>query len=145
MEPRIVGALQPKAGGYRLELRIPLSMLGERFGVVIDDRDRRGGDPTSYGTLRSDDLHTVGRLIVASPELTTYLKQFRQPGLRLSVLAPEGRVLSQVDALAEARDLPPERGILTQVYRRFVDTPGRRKIIDSTADIYDRERKQMIG
>src|SRR5581483_7987968 len=56
-EPRIVGALQPRAGGYRLELRVPLSMLGERFGVLIDDRDQRGGDPVSYGTLRSDDLH----------------------------------------------------------------------------------------
>src|SRR5215475_11243806 len=99
MEPRIVGALQPKASGYRLELRIPLSMLGEHFGVVIDDRDRRGGDPVSYGTLRSDSLHTVGRLIVASPELTSYLRQFRQPGLRLSVLAPppDSRVLAQVD------------------------------------------------
>src|SRR3984893_14203950 len=90
-EPRILGALQPTARGYRLELRIPLSMLGERFGVLIDDRDRRGADPVSYGTLRSDDLHTVGRLIVAAPELTTYLKQFRQPGMRLAVAAPEGR------------------------------------------------------
>jgi signal transduction histidine kinase len=144
-EPRIVGALQPKAGGYRLELRIPLSMLGERFGVVIDDRDQRGADPVSYGTLRSDDLHTVGRLIVASPELAIYLRQFRQPGLRLSVLGQEGRILAQLDALAEARDLPPERGMLAQFYRRFVDRPGARKIIESTADIYDREHKQVIG
>jgi two-component system sensor histidine kinase ChvG len=102
-EPRIAGALQPTAGGYGLELRVPLSMLGERFGVLIDDRDRRGADPVSYGTLRSDDLHTVGRLIVASPELTAYLKQFGQPGLRLAVAAPEGRLLAQVDALSQAR------------------------------------------
>jgi two-component system, OmpR family, sensor histidine kinase ChvG len=144
-EPRIIGALQPTARGYRLELRIPLSMLGERFGVLIDDRNQRGADPVSYGTLRSDDLHTVGRLIVASPELTTYLKQFRQPGLRLSVAAPEGRLLAQVDALSEANVLGPERGILAQFYRRFVDRPGARRVIDSTADIYDREHRQIIG
>jgi signal transduction histidine kinase len=144
-EPRILGALQPTARGYRLELRIPLSMLGERFGVLIDDRDRRGADPVSYGTLRSDDLHTVGRLIVASPELTTYLKQFRQPGLRLAVAAPEGQLLAQVDALSDAKVLGPERGILAQFYRRFVDRPGTRRVIDSTADIYDREHKQIIG
>src|SRR5262249_43044812 len=54
-EPRVVGALQPTVGGYRLELRIPLSMIKERFGVLIDDRDQRGADPVSYGTLRSDD------------------------------------------------------------------------------------------
>jgi signal transduction histidine kinase len=120
-------------------------MLGERFGVLIDDRGQRGADPVSYGTLRSDDLHTVGRLIVASPELTTYLKQFRQPGLRLSVAAPEGRLLAQVDALSEAAVLGPERGILAQFYRRFVDRPGTRRVIDSAADIYDREHKQIIG
>src|ERR1700730_6358446 len=144
-EPRILGALQPTARGYRLELRIPLSMLGERFGVLIDDRDRRGADPVSYGTLRSDDLHTVGRLIVASPELTTYLRQFRQPGLRVAVEAPEGRLLAQVDALSEARVLGPEPGILAQFYRRFVDRPGTRRVIDSAADIYDREHKRVIG
>jgi two-component system sensor histidine kinase ChvG len=144
-EPRIVGALQPTPSGYRLELRIPLSMLGERFGVLIDDRNQRGADPVSYGTLRSDDLHTVGRLIVAAPELTAYLKQFRQPGLRLSVAAPEGRLLARVDALSEASVLAPEPGILARVYRRFVDRPGTRRIIDSTADIYDREHKQIIG
>jgi signal transduction histidine kinase len=144
-EPRILGALQPTARGYRLELRIPLSMLGERFGVLIDDRDQRGADPVSYGTLRSDDLHTVGRLIVASPELTTYLKQFRQPGLRVAVAAPEGRLLAQVDALSEAKVLAPEPGILARFYRRFVDRPGTRRVIDSTADIYDREHKQIIG
>lgn len=144
-EPRILGVLQPSASGYRLELRIPLSMLGERFGVLIDDRDRRGADPVSYGTLRSDDLHTAGRLIVAAPELTTYLKQFKQPGLRLSVAAREGRMLAQVDALAETRELPPERGVLAQFYRRFVDRPGTRRIIESTADIYDREHKRIIG
>ena len=75
-------------------MRIPLSMLNEHFGVLIDDRNKRGADPVSYGTLRSDDLHTVGRLIVASPELGSYLKQFSQPGLRLAVAAPEGRLLA---------------------------------------------------
>jgi two-component system, OmpR family, sensor histidine kinase ChvG len=144
-EPRIVGALQPTARGYRLELRIPLSMLGERFGVLIDDRDQRGADPVSYGTLRSDDLHTVGRLIVASPELATYLKQFTQPGLRLSVSAPGGWLLAQVDALSATNALGPQRGILAQFYRRFVDRPGMRRIIDSAADIYDRKHERVIG
>src|SRR5258708_37865462 len=98
-------------------------MLGERFGVLIDDRNQRGADPVSYGTLRSDDLHTAGRLIVAAPELTTYLKQFRQAGLRLAVAAPERRLLAQVDALSEAHVLGPERGVLAQFARRFVDRP----------------------
>jgi two-component system sensor histidine kinase ChvG len=144
-ETRILGALQPTAQGYRVELRIPLSMLGERFGVLIDDRNQRGADPVSYGTLRSDDLHTVGRLIVASPELTPYLRQFSQPGLRIAVAAPEGRLLAQADALSVASVLGPERGILAQFYRRFVDRPGTRRVIDSAAEIYDREHRRVIG
>ncbi|MDB6043309.1 MAG: hypothetical protein JWM63_1860 [Gammaproteobacteria bacterium] len=144
-EPRIVGAWQPSPQGYRLEVRIPLSMIGPRFGVLIDDRDERGATPVSYGTLRSDDLHTVGRLIVAAPELTGYLAQFMQPGLRLSVATPSGRSLAQADALAQVTELGPERGVLARFYRRFVDRPGERKLIESAAPIYDREHRDVIG
>ena len=144
-EPRIIGAWQPSPQGYRVELRVPLSMLGKRCGVLIDDRDERGATPVSYGTLRSDDLHTVGRLIVASPGLTAYLAQFMQPGLRLSVTTPQGRVLAQADALAQASELGPERGILARFYRRFVDRPGERRLIESTSAIYDRDRQQILG
>jgi len=144
-EARIVGALQPTSQGYRIEMRIPLSMLGEHFGVLIDDRNQRGADPVSYGTLRSDDLHTVGRLIVAAPELAPYLRQFNQAGVRITVSADEGRLLAQADALAVPNALGSDPGILTQLYRRFVDRPGKRRIIDAKADILDRGHKQVIG
>src|SRR5262249_29289839 len=131
--------------GYRVEVRVPLSMLGKRFGVLVDDRDERGADPVSYGTLRSDDLHTVGRLVAASPELNNYLSQFMQPGLKLVVTAPDGRVLAQADALAQARELGPDPGILARFYRRFVDRPGERRLIESVTPIYDREHRETIG
>jgi two-component system, OmpR family, sensor histidine kinase ChvG len=145
-EPRITGAWQLTPNGYRLGLKIPLSMLGDRFGVLIDDRNQRGADPVSYGTLRSDDLHTVGRLIAASPELTAYLKQFLQPGLRLEVFTPAGRPLAQADAMKQVTAaLGQDRGILARVYRRFVDRPGTRQILDSTASIFDRDHQKVIG
>src|SRR5579871_5288354 len=120
-------------------------MLGAHFGVLIDDRSERGALPVSYGTLRSDDLHTVGRLIAASPDLTSYLHQFIQPGLRLSVAMPDGRLLAQADALSQPAELGPGRGILARLYRRFVDHPGATQVIDSAAPIYDRERRETIG
>jgi len=83
IEPRIRGAWQMSADGYRLELRVPLSMLGKGFGVLVDDRDARGALPVSYGTLRPDDLHTMGQLILAAPELGRYLTQFLQPFLEI--------------------------------------------------------------
>ncbi len=105
VEPRIRGAWQPMKDGYRIELRVPMSMLGNGFGVLVDDRDARGATPVSYGSLRSDDLHTLGRLIFASPELSAYLAQFIQPGLKLAVRAPSGRVLARADALGQVSGL----------------------------------------
>jgi len=144
-EPRITGALQPSVKGYRVELQVPLSMIGRRFGVLIDDRDERGGVPVSYGTLRPDDLHTVGRLIVSAPELTGYLAQFMQPGLRLSVTTASGRLLAQADALAQVTELGPHHSILARFYRRFVDRPGERTYIVSDVPIHDRDHRSIIG
>ncbi len=145
LEPRLHGAWQLMGHGYRLELRVPMSMLGNGFGVLVDDRDARGADPVSYGTLRSDDLHTLGRLIVAAPELTSYLAQFMQPGLKLAVMTPSGRVLARADALAQVAGLGSEPPLLARLYRRFVDRPGARPLLESSAPIYDRDHKTIIG
>jgi two-component system sensor histidine kinase ChvG len=144
-DPRVVGALQPQPGGYDLEIALPLSMVGRELGVLLDDRDRRGAAPLSYGTLRSNDLHTAGRLIVASPSLTPYLAQFMQPGMRLSVSTPGGAVLAQSDELAVPGALAPEPGVLTDLYRRFVDRRGEPRFITSTAPIYDGSHHSQIG
>src|SRR5579863_7987634 len=145
LEPRVHGAWQPTHDGYRIELRVPLSMLGSRFGVLVDDRDARGAVPVSYGTLRSDDLHTLGRLIVADPALVSYLMQFLQPGLKLAVTAPDGRVLARADALAQSTTLGAEAPLLARLYRRFVDRPGERQLLESDAPIYDRDHAAVIG
>jgi two-component system, OmpR family, sensor histidine kinase ChvG len=145
IEPRIHGAWQPMDHGYTIELRVPMSMLGNGFGVLVDDRDARGAEPVSYGTLRSDDLHTLGRLIVAAPELGTYLTQFMQPGLKLAVTTPAGRVLAHADALAQLRGLGSDPPILARLYRRFVDRPGAQPPLESSAPIVDRDHKTVIG
>ena len=145
IEPRVGGAWQPTREGYRIEMRVPLSMIGSRFGVLVDDRDRRGGVPVSYGTLRSEDLHTLGRLLVASPELGGYLAQFLQPGLRLAISTPDGRVLARADALAQSTDLSAGAPLLARLYRRFVDRPGERQLLEAAAPIYDRDHLGIIG
>lgn len=144
-EPRIIGAWQPSPKGYRVELRIPLSMIGGRFGVLIDDRDVRGGTPVSYGSLRSDDLHTIGRLIVASPDLSAYLTQFMQPGLRLTVRTPGGRVLADADALAQSVELGRDSSLLASFYSAFVDAANKSAFIQAATPIYDAERAEVIA
>src|SRR5207253_1508358 len=126
LEPRIRGAWQPMSHGYRIELRAPLSMLGNGFGVLVDDRDGRGADPVSYGTLRSDDLHTLGRLIVAAPELTSYLAQFMQPGLKLAASTPSGLAL-RLSRLRQASESALTRsGLVTS----FPETDSRDELGD---------------
>jgi two-component system sensor histidine kinase ChvG len=144
-DPRVVGALQPTPVGYDVEIGMPLSMVGNQFGVLLDDRDQRGATPLSYGTLRSSDLHTLGRLIVASPSLTPYLAQFMQPGMRLRVTTAGGSVLAQSDELAVPGVLAPEPGILTQLYRRIVDRQGEPPYILSSAPIYDAARHAIVA
>jgi two-component system sensor histidine kinase ChvG len=145
LEPRIRGAWQSTADGYRLEVRVPLSMIGKGFGVLVDDRDVRGALPLSYGTLRTDDLHTIGHLILAAPELNAYLSQFLQPGLKLSVTTPAGRILARADAAAPPTVLKPEAPILARLYRRFIDRPEARAPLESASAIYDRDHAFEIG
>ena len=145
LEPRIRGAWMPTPDGYRLELRVPLSLIGKGFGVLIDDRDARGALPVSYGTLRPDDLHTIGHLILAAPQLNTYLGQFLQPGLRLAVTTPAGRVLARADALAQPTGLGTDTPMLERLYRRFIDRPGERQPLIARSPIYDRDHAVEIG
>ncbi|MBV9621835.1 MAG: hypothetical protein JO341_12550 [Gammaproteobacteria bacterium] len=145
LEPRIRGAWQPTPEGYRLELRVPLSMLGSSFGVLIDDRDARGATPVSYGTLRPDDLHTMGRLITPAPELAHYLGQFLQPGLQLAVSTPDGRLLARADALAVPSPLQAAPSLPTRLYRRFIDRPQRPGPLRVVSPIYDADRQLLIA
>jgi two-component system, OmpR family, sensor histidine kinase ChvG len=143
-EPRIEGAWQPMKGGYRVELRIPMSMLGARLGVLVDDRDTRGAPASSYGTLFTNTLTTRGRLIAADPELDAYLAQFVQPGLRLAVLTPGGGELAKADNLGFPTEFGPSRGILTQIYRGILERPGDPKVVEVSAPIYG-SHKSVIG
>jgi two-component system, OmpR family, sensor histidine kinase ChvG len=144
-EPRIVGGWQPMTGGYQVELRIPLSMLGARLGVLVDERARRGADPVSFGTLDHDSLAPLGRLLIPSPQLGNYLAQFIQPGQRLTVLGADQAVLSRVDALSVATVGSSERGLLPQLYRRLLERRDDAKVVEAQAPITGLDRKQTLG
>jgi signal transduction histidine kinase len=134
-EPRIAGAWRATREGYRVELRVPLSMLGSRLGVLIDDRDARGAEAASFGTLRPDDLATRGRLIAPAAALKAHLQQFVQPGATLSVISRSGALLARTTAAPLPVDFGADRGLLSQVYRRVLDPSGERRIVAARAPI----------
>lgn len=120
VEPRIEGAWQRRDDGWRMELRIPLSMLGDRLGVLVDDRDRRGAEPVSLGSLYTNTLAPRGRLLAASPELRDYLARFRQPGVRIIAASTAGTVIAETNALAVPSQTTPASALLSQLYRGFM-------------------------
>jgi signal transduction histidine kinase len=145
VEPRVAAAWKPNNTGYRVELRIPLSMLGSRLGVLIDDRDVRGAEAKSYGTLRSEDLRTRGRLIAASPNLSAYLTQFLQPGMHLSLTTQQGTPLADAESSAIAGPAAKNRSTLEQLYRRLLNRTGERRVTQAHAPIHDQGNRRVIG
>jgi dedicated sortase system histidine kinase len=119
-EPRITGHWLRRTQGWRLELRLPLSMLGERFGVLLDDRDRRGADPDSIGSLYTNTLAPRGRLLAAAPELRDELARFRQSGMRIQAATANGTVVAEVNALPGPSQLSAGNALLSQLYRGFM-------------------------
>src|SRR5207249_4731318 len=126
--------------------------------VLLEVRDEHplfdapGTNPLDPGTFGDrvwlgfeDSQGEERQVILAAPELTSYLAQFMQPGLKLAVSTPSGRVLARADALARLTGLGAETPILARLYRRFVDRPGTRALLESSAPIYDRDHKTVIG
>lgn len=120
-ESRISAVMQRSREGYVLEMSVPLSMIGQHCGVLVDDRDRRGATRNSYGTLDISDLRATGRLIAASPDLSDHLRQFSQPGVELTVASSTGAVLTRIDAPALPGDYTRLRGFLPRMYRLLLD------------------------
>jgi dedicated sortase system histidine kinase len=121
VEPRIHGVWQRAADGWVLEVSVPLSMIGQHLGVLIDDRDRRGAPRASFGTLEASDLRATGRLVAASPDLNDHLRQFAQPGVELRVASASGALLTKLEAPALPGDYTRLRGFLPRMYRLFLD------------------------
>ena len=145
-EPRISGAWRRRANGWVAEIRIPLSMIGDRLGVLVDDRDRRGATPLSLGSLSTQDLAPRGRLLAAAPELGTYLARFRQPGVRIAVTNTTGAILAEADALPASVELSGAQALLSRVYRRFLErsTLAQRRVETERGRI-DRIQAEQAG
>src|SRR5256884_9857937 len=58
LQPGIPRARPAMNHRQRIQLRGPPAMLRHGLRGLVEDRDARGADPSSFGTRRSDDLHT---------------------------------------------------------------------------------------
>ncbi len=104
---RIQGSWREIEEGYILELRIPLSLIGDRLGFAIADVDdnQQREIKTLIGTSPIQNLETVGKVFIPSPEIERIARSLgNTPGRRLWVLDKQQRVLAKNGKLK--RDFP---------------------------------------
>ena len=95
-EPTIRAHWQDVGGGYQLEARIPLSLLGTHLGIVVQnttDRDDAGVRSASYNA------RAPGMFVTTSPELGAIAANLIQPGMRLLITDAAGWRLAVVGDL----------------------------------------------
>lgn len=100
-EPRIKGEWQPHQGGYTVELRIPLSMLGDKLAIAVADVD----DPTSrhveniVASTHTEQADQLGTIVIPSPQMEALLNRLQRANQRIWVIDPNYRVIGIADTL----------------------------------------------
>jgi HAMP domain-containing protein len=98
-DTRVAAYWQDAPGGYRLEARIPQSILGVRLGLIVTNT----GDTNSPGIRSATfDGEMPGRYVTVSPVLQSVAAGYVQPGLRLIVTDARGWRLGQAGSISGA-------------------------------------------
>ena len=95
-EPTILALWQDVPGGFQLESRIPLSLLGTHIGISIRNTSSVHERGTTSSTLLAG---TPGEFVRISPELTRIAQDLVQPGTRLVVTDRRGWRIASVGDL----------------------------------------------
>jgi len=119
-DARIIGVWQETPGGYAVEVRVPLNLIGETLGVGVIDVDRGA----AYGDLQATwdkTTGTLGRFIRQVPELETSLGQFGGAGGRFRVLDKDGWVLAATGAAAPGATANDGTGLAGDFFRWLLE------------------------
>jgi len=106
-EERISGQWYETADGYEIELRMPLSMLGDRLGFAIHDVDDHESRRVEAVVATSDvnDPHKLGYLMRPTPEIDQIVEGMGHTNSRIQVVDRGGRVLLSVGDIQSATGL----------------------------------------
>ena len=141
-DARVPGFWRETGDGFTAEIRLPLALGGQRFGVAVVDVDpsETGSAATSYQvTVESSwDGDRPDALLYRPAALAASAAQFVQAGRRLVIVGPAGWVLfdgGEIDPLAasfEDPDISPVEQFYRFILRRddppfagFEQPPGR--------------------
>lgn len=138
-EVRIKGEWQETAEGYNIEIRIPISMLGNKLSFAIADVD----DPISrqvdtvISTAGIEDADSLGTIMFPSQEAEAILERLKHPLMRTWVIDKQNRVIARIGTLTADPDeqvdedvSPPTQepsllsGLMTLFYKLILKQPA---------------------
>lgn len=134
-DPRIKAVWRETPMGYNVELRLPMSLVGERMAFAVGDVAEPGATALVYGTSGLQARDQLGRLIIPSPEIQAVVQGLARATSRIRIVDRNHRVLAQVGDLRQAQQSLQvaednsawgrfERRYLTPLYRRLLKQPS---------------------
>ncbi|WP_434020163.1 proteobacterial dedicated sortase system histidine kinase [Thalassotalea atypica] len=148
--PQIQGTWQLTPHGYNIEMRLPLSMLGDKIAFSLSDVDHENGDIESItGSADTNDVDALGTIVVPSPEIERIVKGMSYTYSSIWVVDQHQRVLASAGDLQQASGVwrntsisdknesflsKLERDYLHPIYYKFLTRPPK-AFVDK---LYDR-------
>jgi len=143
-DTRIAAYWQDTPAGYRLEARIPQSLLGSRLGLIITNTDSETSPGVRSNTFDGD---LPGRFVTISPVLQSVAGGYIQPGWRLIVTDLHGWRLGQAGNVSGtpdgADDGPADSGWLRLAYNLLLE-PGAAAAL-AEPDASGREQQSYVA
>lgn len=99
---QIQGYFLKTADGYQIELRMPLSMLGNKLGFAVIDKDKGQLGIKEMATSNLHALDQMGSILVPSPEIEKIVKGMARSASRIWVVDNHQRVLAQSGNIQQA-------------------------------------------
>lgn len=126
-EERISGQWYEVPGGYEIELRLPLSMLGDQLGFAIYDIDdsKERSVKSVVATSPVNDPAKLGSLRRPTPEIDRIVEGMGHNNSRIQVIDRAGRILLSVGDIQTATGLAlanQSSELTGNKYWRYIET-----------------------
>jgi len=108
-EKLIQGIWQSTKQGYNIELRIPLTLLGDKLGFQLNTASKLKAKQIdkTIGTSNLLDINKLGSVLIPSPEIEQILLAMRHTRARLWVVDRHQRVIAQAGDIHQATGVWP--------------------------------------
>ena len=138
-EVRIKGDWQETAEGYNIEIRIPITMLGNKLSFAIADVDDPVGRQvdTVISTAGIEDAASLGTIMFPSQEAEAILERLKHPLMRTWVIDKQNRVIARIGTLTPDPDEQTDdeetptgkkpsllSGLMTLLYKLILKQPA---------------------